>query len=96
MTTPLYRLELRMSPDRLRDGRPFKLTLQRADVDVDPDVTDPDEIMRTQAGREAFRILSAEDAKGHRRDPDKDFRLSLCTLPNDELYWLDTGIFTLT
>jgi len=95
VATPLYKLDFRMTPAQIVERRPFKLTLERTDFEPDDDVTDPDEIMRLQAGREAFKIAFAEDAKGEPRDPRKDFSLKLCTLLNDDRYWLDTGVFKL-
>ena len=94
-TTPLYRLEFLANDNFTPGSLPFALTLSREEFTADPEITDPDIVMRSQAGREAFKITRAEDAHGKPRQHKTEFRLSLCTLPNDTGYWLDTGIFSL-
>ena len=94
-TTPLYRLEFLANDNFSTDSLPFTLSLRRDEFSPDPEITDPDIIMRSQAGREAFKIQSAEDRNGKARKPNAEFRLSLCTLQSDSGYWLDSGIFNL-
>lgn len=94
-TTPLYRLEFLANDNFSTDSLPFTLSLRREEFTPDPDITDPDIIMRSQAGREAFKIQRAEDRNGKIRKPSVEFRLSLCTLQSDSGYWLDSGIFNL-
>lgn len=95
-TTPLYRLEFVANDNFSTDSLPFNLTLRRATVDLDDEETDPEKVMSAQAGREEFKIVAAEDRHNKRRKPDVDFRLSLCTMPEESGYWLDTGIFNLS
>ncbi|MEL6677804.1 MAG: virulence factor SrfB [Pseudomonadota bacterium] len=95
-TTPLYRLELVATKNFSTEALPFTLTLARADVFDDPDETDASKRMEYEAGREQFSVVDAIDAQGRPRKAKTDFRLSLCTLPMEEGYWLDTGIFTLS
>lgn len=94
-TTPLYRLDFLANDNFSTDSLPFTLSLRRDEFTPDPEITDPDIIMRSQAGREAFKIQRAEDRNGRVRKPSVEFRLSLCTLPSDNGYWLDSGIFNL-
>lgn len=94
-TTPLYRLDFLANDNFSTDSLPFTLVLRRDEFTPDPEITDPDVIMRSQAGREAFRIERAEDRNGKGRKPETEFRLSLCTLQSDSGYWLDSGIFNL-
>ena len=93
-TTPLYRLDFLGNDDFSQDSKPFTLTLRRDEFTPDPENTNPDEIMRSQAGREALKIQRVED-KNHRVRKSAEFRLSLCTLQSDGGYWLDSGIFNL-
>ena len=86
MATPLYRLEF--SEGGARRPKPFTVTLERADVDLDPDDSD-ERRQEAEASREEFRVTEVIDAtRGGGKSSDVTLRLQTMA---EETYWLDTG-----
>src|SRR5262249_37531478 len=86
MAAPLYRLEFTESG--ARRPKPFTVTLERADVDLDTDASD-ERRQEAEASREEFKITEVIDAAGGGGKAG-DVSLRLQTL-GEETYWLDTG-----
>jgi len=87
-TTPLYRLDF--ADEKVTERGPLKVTLRRRESDADQS-SQPEEVLRAEAAKEAFVVENVEDSAGHpcRKD---DVRLRLHLLGAEDAYWLDTGI----
>jgi hypothetical protein len=92
-TTPLYRLDF-VSPEKMRGRTPVKVPITRRDFDDDAEGTD--EVLRSEALKEAFSLMDGEDCDGGGVKHKAELALRLHTLGMRDDYWLDTGTFILT
>jgi hypothetical protein len=95
MATSLYRLEASNPQAFARMVRPFTVTLERADVDLEIDEqSSDDQRAQAEASREEFVVTEVVDGRGDQLKT-SDVVLRLQTLGLRDSYWLDTGILPL-
>ncbi|HLZ03400.1 MAG TPA: virulence factor SrfB [Bradyrhizobium sp.] len=91
IATPLYRLKLSANASRERMPRlPWTVTLRRKPPEEIAELGDK-LLVDKEAAKEELKIVSVEAEEGG-AGLARLFSLTLETLPNDDGYWLDTGI----
>lgn len=92
IATPLYRLRLRPGVDLKSIRLPIEIMLERS-PEAPPDEDVPDALLLSEAIKEDFRIVNANDQNG--TDLTNRMELVLDTLASEQGYWLDTGILSI-
>jgi hypothetical protein len=94
VAAPLYKLTVTQSRSARAVQRPVRVTLGRNTEEAEDDA-DATAVLASEATREEFTVVDAEDAKGAPVKRMMELKLDTLAVETGDGYWLDTGILSI-